>query len=86
MTLEKYEEVLKQLDRWAEEARAISRTKTCLDDKLQFIRFHDVLRDTRAKLRLHYFDAEDASKYVFTTKLEWGQLQETILSAQEEHK
>lgn len=70
MVLAEYEEVLKQLDKWASEARAVSRAQPDLDSKMEMLRFHDTLREVGAKLRLHYFQAEDASKYDFLTEEE----------------
>lgn len=70
MVFQEYETVLKQLDRWANEAKAVAKTVWDLEDKVEFLRFHDSLREARVKLRRHIFTAEDVSKYDFTTEQE----------------
>lgn len=70
MIFHDYEKVLKQLDCWASEARAVARAKSGLDDKIEILRFQNSLFEVRSKLRLYIFTAEDVSKYVFTTEQE----------------
>lgn len=70
MILHEYETVLKQLDLWAKEARAVAKTKLSLSDKIELIRFQDKLGEVRRELRLHIFVAENISKYCFSTEQE----------------
>jgi len=68
--MEHYEKVLKLLDRWASETRAVSSAANSLDDKLHYHKFLQELETVRRSLRLHYHDAEDVSQHTFRWKSE----------------
>jgi hypothetical protein len=65
MRIGQYEQVLKQIDRWAQEAGACARAKSDLDEKVSMHKFRKMLEEVRARLRVHYFDAEDVHKFIY---------------------
>ena len=58
--MERYERILKDLDRWARTARLAATEAQSLEDKLRMTRVEKAISDCRHKLRLHYYDVEDA--------------------------
>ena len=59
--MEQYERILKDLDRWGRTARLAAIEARSLDDKLRMTRLQKILDDCRHKLRLQYYEAEDAA-------------------------
>jgi len=58
--MERYERILTDLDRWARTARLAATEAQSLEDKLRMTRLQQILNDCRHKLRLQYYEAEDA--------------------------
>lgn len=70
MKIDEYEGVLKQLDRWAQEAKAVSVAMVSLQDKIELQRFKNILLETRRQLLLYIFTAKDVSGFKFVTEQE----------------
>ena len=59
--MEQYERILTDLDRWARTARLAATEAQSLEDKLRMTRVEKTINDCRHKLRLQYYEAEDAA-------------------------
>jgi len=57
----RYERILKDLDQWTRTARLAATEARSLEDKLRMTRLQKTLDDCRHKLRLQYYEAEDAA-------------------------